>query len=342
MIKSRLDFSVLTVIACMAVVFLHMNSSVSQVSDTWEWKYSLLNQCLAMWCVPVFFMMTGANLMNYRAKYTTRDYFQKRFFRTVIPLLFWSCVHLVWRLATGTLVIANAGDFINLFTQGKIEPTYWFFYALFAVYLCIPILSAIDLVKNRRLLWYIFSICFFAVAVLPQLKEFLGFAVSGSVFSNFAGHLGYVVLGYLLSTQEIPRKIRIALYSLGVLACVGMFWGSWYINLIRYQETQINKLFMTFGSVNNYLMAAALFVFIGQIRWEHLGDRAASFIKTLAGLSFGIYLVHKLLLYIAESLFVLDPKSTLYKTVGTLALYIVSAVLVAGIRKIKYLKNVIP
>lgn len=51
---------------------------------------SLAVEVICYWAVPIFFMLTGATLMNYRSKYDTKTFFGHRIKRTVIPFLFFS------------------------------------------------------------------------------------------------------------------------------------------------------------------------------------------------------------------------------------------------------------
>ena len=46
--------------------------------------------------VPVFFMITGATLMDCRKRYSTAVFLKKRFTRTVIPYLGWVLFELVF------------------------------------------------------------------------------------------------------------------------------------------------------------------------------------------------------------------------------------------------------
>lgn len=43
--------------------------------------------------VPIFFMISGATLMDYRDRYNTKDFFIKRGLCTFIPFIVWS---LIW------------------------------------------------------------------------------------------------------------------------------------------------------------------------------------------------------------------------------------------------------
>ena len=90
-----LYFDVLNIAACIAVIFLHHNGIVHSFTNTLAWRESLIAECAFYWAVPIFLMLSGANLLNYREKYSTKVFFKKRIIRTVIPWLFWSVVMLV-------------------------------------------------------------------------------------------------------------------------------------------------------------------------------------------------------------------------------------------------------
>ena len=58
---------------------------------------------LAIICDPVFFMLSGATLMEYRRRYDTATFLKKRVARTVVPFVAWSLIILVWKVVTGQL-----------------------------------------------------------------------------------------------------------------------------------------------------------------------------------------------------------------------------------------------
>ena len=68
-------------------------------------------ECGLYWAVPVFLMITGVNLLNYREKYDTSTYFRKRVMRTVIPWLAWSFLVLGWKVATGQLILEEKTEY---------------------------------------------------------------------------------------------------------------------------------------------------------------------------------------------------------------------------------------
>ena len=76
--------------ACFGVVCLHCSGSVFEYGqiETRLWVLSMLVQTIMHPAVPLFFMITGTTLLEYRKKYSTKFYFKKRFLRTGIPFVF--------------------------------------------------------------------------------------------------------------------------------------------------------------------------------------------------------------------------------------------------------------
>lgn len=88
--KRIVYFDVLNVLACLCVVGMHCNGAVHAFSDSSVWRQSLLVDVLAYWAVPVFVMLSGATLMNYRRRYSTKVFLRRRFLKTGVPLVIWT------------------------------------------------------------------------------------------------------------------------------------------------------------------------------------------------------------------------------------------------------------
>ncbi|WP_432645875.1 acyltransferase family protein [Mediterraneibacter gnavus] len=54
-----------------------------------EWILSLFIEKVCFFAVPVFFMITGATLIDYPKRYNLKTYVKKRINKTVIPWLAW-------------------------------------------------------------------------------------------------------------------------------------------------------------------------------------------------------------------------------------------------------------
>lgn len=57
---------VVNIAACVAVVALHVNGGIWGFARNLNWAMMLITECVCYWAVPVFFMITGATLLEYR------------------------------------------------------------------------------------------------------------------------------------------------------------------------------------------------------------------------------------------------------------------------------------
>lgn len=135
----------LNVIACFAVVMLHCTTTVFANSGDTEWHLDVLFQSICIFAVPVFFMISGANLLGYREKYDTKTFFVKRFRKVVFTLVIASiivyvCQPLLAFIIAGTPPDISIGGFVKGFLHNQICDIYWFFYAIIILYAVTPVL----------------------------------------------------------------------------------------------------------------------------------------------------------------------------------------------------------
>lgn len=77
--KARTHFvfvDVLNIISCFAVVCLHTSLGVFSPQRTRLWAFQELMQAVFIFAVPIFFMVSGMNLLDYRKKYSTKVFFK--------------------------------------------------------------------------------------------------------------------------------------------------------------------------------------------------------------------------------------------------------------------------
>ena len=94
----NLTFDVINILACIGVVSLHHNGLVHTYKPGPGWVQALVIECLFYCSVPIFMLLSGANLLGYKERYDTKTFLKKRVIRVVVPWLFWSAVFLAWRM----------------------------------------------------------------------------------------------------------------------------------------------------------------------------------------------------------------------------------------------------
>ena len=223
--KRLLYIDILNILACLCVIFMHCNGIAHQYSDTAAWRQSMVIETIAYWAVPVYFMISGATLLDYRDKYLTRVFFKKRFLKTGIPFAAWTLISLAYKIQFQQMEFEpGLSSIVSLFTNTTAENVYWFFIPLFMVYLSMPVLSLLK--DYKHILLYMAGMAFLVYSVYPVCCIVFQIPMNGSIQIPVAGgYILYVILGYLLATTDMTRKTRILFYILG-LAGAGIRFGS--------------------------------------------------------------------------------------------------------------------
>lgn len=330
-------YDLLNTLACLGVIFLHCNGCAHVFSDTLRWKQALMVEVGFYWAVPVFFMLSGATLMNYRESYDTKTFFRRRFLRTVVPFIFWSLLNLV--IYSKEVFLSDPRVWIERIFFTQTENVYWFFIPLFSMYLSMPVLSLLK--ENRRILWYMVGSAFLLQSLLPSLFSLLGMSYNGGLnVSVMGGYLLFALLGYLLSTETLSRRQRIVIYILGIFGALLRYGFTWFSSVAT--GTLNRTMFNYFGFYSVFL-AAAVFVFF---RYNQLSASLERFpiliriLKELASCSFGIYLIH-MILYLSSFSWI--PKDSWpSRLILPFLIYIVGFFIVYLLKKIPILQRIVP
>ena len=345
MTKQRvLYYDVLNICACLCVVFLHFNGLVHSYESGPNWPQSLIIEVLCYWAVPIFFMLSGATLMNYRERYSTRDFLKRRFTRTVIPFLFWSLSIIVLKVVLGNVDLSGWTFYtwVDYVMNAKVEPVYWFFIPLFSIYLCMPVLSFLTEDKHRKTLWYAVTLSGLLYGTLPIISLSIGFPWnSGLNIPVLGGYLIFVVLGYLLSTTDIPKRYRICLYVLGVFSALMRYVFTYRQSIIEGQTVRTYFDYLQFHSI---FLAVGVFVLFKQIPWEKIfkTDKSQRVIAKISSCSFGIYLIHMLLQRVCKYVLNVPENGLVWRLILPIFVYLVGLLIVYVMKNIPIIKRIVP
>lgn len=343
--KRIVYYDILNVLAIIAVVALHCNGIVHNFSTNYKraWMTSLIVECICYWAVPIFLMLSGATLMKYREKYNTKTFFKKRLLKVMIPLLFWAIIMIIWKYKIGQLKIQDFSvkTLLNIFFANKEEPTYYFMFWILGIYLTMPVLSVFANEKYRNVCWYTVATIFITHSILPIVLKLFKITYNTSLSIQLGQYLIFVLLGYLLSTQSIKKKYRIISYILGILSVLFRYFMTYYWTT---SNNTLNKTLFGYAQFHSVLLACAVFIFIKQIDFKNLikSDKIKRCISNIASCSFGIYLIHKIVMYYQIHIFSINVYSWEWRTIGIITTYIISLMIVYVVKKIPILKKIVP
>ncbi len=326
---------VLRVLSMISVVFLHTAAgSLRDNLGSPIWHLSNVLTAIMGSSVPLFFMISGAMLLDSDKTLSLGYTYKKRLPKALVPFLVFSILAIFYFAALGYVIsdTVNWKDALSKLKNITSQPTtvhLWFMYALIPLYLLSPLLKKLvdalsrDLVRYLLLLWVIFaSFLPTLTALLPAPYQSL-FAINPSYNLNFLnGYLGYFILGYYLFKNEKHYSKKL-LAGIILLDTVIISLGTW---LKTSQIGQYSEIFKSYTRIFTLILSVAIFLFVKELlRDRALSPRWSGIVNVLSAASFGIYLVHNLLVDLISRIIKLWPaQSLLVLFGGFLAVLIVS------------------
>lgn len=224
------QYDILRIFAMVAVVFIHAVTSKTS-------SFQQLILMMAGIAVPIFFFLSGGFLLNkYNILDNLKNYYKKRFFKIIMPLIFFEIIYFAFTfLVTGGFREDSYNKFIELI-NGWLNSGIpgmgfhlWFMNAIVPFYLLAPLLITLRK-KNIKIycaiaiLWIIFSECnyYFGLIYFPWYLAFLNY-------------ISYMMLGDIVKNIVMPRikvnriifiVVFAILISAEMILKMSLIWGN--------------------------------------------------------------------------------------------------------------------
>lgn len=290
--KNRiLYFDALRIISAFAVIMLHVSADklYSFHSSTVEWNVFNFYDSISRFGVPVFVMISGSLFLSKPTN--IKRLWKNNILRLTAAFVCW---YIVYQIA-------------EIILKSRISMAYhlWFLPVLITTYMTVPFLKKIA--EDDRLLKYFLVLALVFAFIIPQftevsrylndnIYEYITNLTSQAKFHFLLGYTSYFLLGYYLNKAELSGRTRLALYILCVVGFVGTVIAS---NRISVFKAGTVTIFYSEFTLNVLFEAVGVFVFVKYAlrRLEaRLGGFVLKLIALLSKYSFGIYLVHVLVL----------------------------------------------
>ena len=284
--------SILNVLACIGVVILH-TFETGYTSDA-NFVFEVLIRAIAFCAVPVFFMITGATLIDYRERYDTKTFFKKRLLKVIIHLIIWSIIYFIINFFKGKFSINDLSfKFVfEYFFLVKTNPIFWFFVVIIGIYLAIPVISLIPQESRRKAFLYIIIITFVFNQFLPDLLYHLNLNYNYDLKFplTYSGWIAFIFIGYYIDKYEIVKKHRVIIYVLGIIGFLTMVVPTIFIS---YHKNESCSWFDEYYDAPCVLYSASVFLFFkSKINNNQIVTKIMPFINFAAPTTLGIYVLH--------------------------------------------------
>ncbi len=282
-----LGLDLFRIICILGVIFIHVSSAHAFDKDyigIFINNYTCLNfyNMLFRFSVPGFLMISGMFLL--KKNISIKDLFKRYILRIAIVYIIFASIYSIFQY------YVQQEDILFNFLKGFYH--LWYLYLIMGLYLIFPILKKIS--EDKKLSLYFLILCLIFSSILPIIQELINNKGFDYAIMNFniympLGYAGYFLAGYYFSTYKTNKKI---FYFLGLL---GFIFNYFLFDHLTYGNTLYDSIFLVPGSVFETI---ALFLF-----FKDLTIKNGFLITQLSKLTFGVYLVHVLIMLIFMNMY---------------------------------------
>ncbi len=350
--RKRLHY--VDVLNCIAIFFvLVMHSAQLAHFGTSKDTNFMATNILQSVCIPavyIFFMNSGATLLNYRKRQSTRQFALRRIRRVLVPFLVWTVIYYLFDIKHGAFPgpirhpHPGIRDFISAFANNDINNIFWFFYAILALYLVTPILSTLIDDHKKILSWivvgyFVFNDGLYYLQGLGHLNLTTKYIIQPLISSSY---LGYFILGYLISVNYLSRRTENWLIIVGMITL-----------LLSILDVLLDWKVIFFNNIGPFLYSVALYLLIKRGTDHIKNTKILAIFAKLSGASLGIYILHPLVYALLDKvtygigvsewqtyLTVLNNPVHIYLL--PIVTYIILSIGILLLKKIPFVKYVLP
>lgn len=331
-----IDF--LRIIACCMVIFNHSNDrgfyryALCDI-HTIDWVWVTFAAAMCKVGVPIFFMISGANLIGKTESYGKTF---SRSIRIFFCLLLWSAAYyfIDAKYSPNSFVFL---EFIKSFISGPYWHL-WYLYAYIAFIFTLPFIRAMaaNMHSPELCLMIIIGVLFAVIA--PVFENFV-IPICGSWKPSWVIQqcVLYPVIGYFLGKFDISNMKMKYIFFICLADFICIFMGvlcEWQYLAVHPGDKKEMLLWITVFVNAIAIFAATKYLFC---KW-HCSENIRRIIVKVGKLTFGIYLMHIMILWKMPML--LEVWKTIEKLPGGIYVVVVLVFVVSAI--ITYLMKKLP
>ncbi|CAK8722795.1 hypothetical protein GCAAIG_12465 [Candidatus Electronema halotolerans] len=327
--------------ATVAVIFIHSTAAwygrISEIDPISWWTANLLNAG-SRFAVPVFVMISGAVLLG--RQMTVGDFYRKRAVRLVPPILFWSIFYLLFRIYKGMgqeeLVRFLTVDF---WSEGSAYVHLWYLSMFACLMLFVPFINSFVLGEKPSqtdlAVFLSAAALFFLLNTIADLaRETSGIFMYWHLL--FQWYIIYFIAGYYFDKYGESLSVKRILLALLIVLTVLLGAGTNFFLIEKYQIVK-DYLVLNDKGIISFVLSMAVFLFFK----KSAPAKGIALIAAVSANSFGIYLLHPMVLDLLSSVFYrFNLPGYAHIPAISLATFALSYCGIAVMRKNSYLRQI--
>ena len=334
----------LEVIRCVAVglvIFNHTDGFFLYYANTdnaLTYLYSLTLSILCRTAVPLFFMVSGALLLEKQESY--HELLKHRICKILAVIILFSGIQYGVDIARNRIHTVSMAGFIRGILSGTIEETYWFLYAYLGILLILPVMRCVVREMKKKDFLYLIALAFVLETVLPILGDMLKTEFPSSLIQGNL-YIFYMLIGFYLmhiewQESDLKKIMLMGICAIGTALAASAAIVMWDSNILG--EYRVDRL-----DIFTLVLAVLIFATIkaaGGMTKDF--QRCRNVFLHVGKLTFGIYLTEQLVRTLLLPIYLYLTEKTvgiIACTVYVLGTYAVAGILVEGMRRLPGFKR---
>jgi len=283
--KKEVYLEILRIIAICLVIFNHTGLNgywlfTQRTPGTLSFYIYLFLSLFCKFAVPLFMAISGAVLLGRKDEPVKKN--AQRIFRIVIVLVVYSFIYYLQSIYLGECTFSWKDYVVNLIA-GNISAHLWYLYLYLAFLISLPILRRLAQNLDDKLFAYMIILAVVFNGVIPCFEYALGFTLNANVKVTWIGT------------------------NIVLCPCVGYYLHIWIVNLLALIAEEILTIHWgiqtnewkgeiyhnRFAIVNAIAIWMTVKCYLEKVNW---GQRVQSVVLSVGKSTFGIYLIHVLLM----------------------------------------------
>lgn len=300
-------YDVLRIWAVCAVVAIHAFGLIAINPDLDRSSQDVVATILtngSIWAVPVFVMLSGAlTLADSAHRDGPRKFYERRASRVIPALVVWTFVYLVvirlWLLQEPMTRV----EILTVLFDARVYPHLYFLWLIAGLYVVAPLLHAFLAAGGTRRAVVVATVALAGTVLVFMAPSILALGgvdrtIRLNVLTFWLPYVGYFLAGHAVHRLHIGGRTRIAAAIVAVAALVFVVVQHLFPEDFRVAFAISNGDYQGLAAA---VLAVAIFVAVTPWR-PRPGPRTARLLVALSDASFGVFLVHFVVLLVPYEL----------------------------------------
>ena len=280
------------IISAYAVIILHTNKDAFEnFNKSKKWMFTNFIEQFFYFGVPFFVLCIGATLLDFNEKYGLIEYYKRRFFKVVLPLICWNIISYYYRVYfVKNLEVEkfNIINLLNIYFQNKLYGLFYSFHIFITTYMIIPLLAYVEKRKKIKIYFYCFFTLLITQSLIPYINDIFAFYVYWP-YRIEVGYIIYIVSGYIIQNYVFSSLIKLLIYIIGLIAFLIQLLGT---QILSYRYNKLIQKHVGYLRFPTILYCISLFLFIKEQFFLILKIVDKKILNKVGSLTIGPFFLH--------------------------------------------------